>query len=102
MKIIIDRDVIQNINQLLFYEKNKEAYAETNRILEEHPHKTDGILGVEIDEWPEYAPEDDVVINRIAIIEILDMLSKIHYDLSYKEMRVQAKQLISKLASKTS
>jgi hypothetical protein len=59
MKIIIERELIQHINQLLFYGNNKEAYAETNKILEEHPRKTDGVLGVEVDEWPDYAPVHD-------------------------------------------
>jgi hypothetical protein len=98
MKIIMDRDVIQNINQLLFYEKNKEAYAETNRILEEHPWQSDGVTGAEMDEWPEYAAEDYENINRKMIVHILYMLSAIHYEIDYKEMRAMAQKLLLQLA----
>jgi hypothetical protein len=35
-----------------------DALRRVEQILTDHPHKTDGVFGVEIDEWPDYASYD--------------------------------------------
>ena len=103
MKIIIDREDLEHILSEL--ETNPDITKACERainaldtILEEHPHKTDGVIGVEIDEWPTYAPEDYENINRKMIVNILTLLTKIHYEIDYKEMRAMAQKLLLQLA----
>ena len=105
MKIIINReDLIIMLTLMRKHDRNA-ATEETDRvtemleiILKEHPWRSDGVTGAEMDEWPEYATEDYENINRKMIVHILYMLSAIHYEIDYKEMRAMAQKLLLQLA----
>ena len=103
MKIIIDREDLEHILSEL--ETNPDITKACERainaldtILEEHPHITDSILGVEIVEWPKYAPEVYENINRKMIVNILVMLSKIHYEWGFSDITAKAQTLLNQLA----
>lgn len=103
MKIIIDREDLEHILDELETSPDitkacERAINALDTILEEHPHKTDGVIGVEIDEWPKYAPEDYENINRKMIVNILTLLTKTHYGLGYSDMSAKAQTLLEQLA----
>lgn len=101
MKIIVDREDIQAAVDSLRKGGANDFYGGIlvlEDILINHPHKTDGILGVEIDEWPKYAPEDYENINRKMIVHILVMLSKIHYEWGFSDITAKAQTLLNQLA----
>ena len=104
MKIIIDREALVEAVEILRLDaelhstKIIKVERLLSNILKDHPWKSDGITGQEVNEWPEYAAEDYENINRKMIVHILYMLSAIHYEIDYKEMRAMAQKLLLKLA----
>jgi hypothetical protein len=66
VKIIVERFLIDDMLTLMERHDPNASTEETDhvtdmlrKILKDHPIKTDGVLGVEIDEWPDYAPEQE-------------------------------------------
>ena len=68
MKIIIDRQdivaalaFITSVSGLNYSTRQPYCIFDAMDILEKilinHPRKTDGVLGLELDEWPDYAPD---------------------------------------------
>jgi hypothetical protein len=77
MKIIIEREELVKLLEEITYNQT-DGIAKTRigleKLLHDHPLKTDGVLGIEIDEWPDYAAKPTTGADRtlFQIMEILE------------------------------